>query len=264
MSTAGPSAPRTRPHPAVVERRRAVARARGRRRRSGVLIALGVLAAAAAIYWMATGPLVAVGGVSVTGYDRADRAELERALEAAAGEGTILSPATGEMRAAARQFAWVESITVVRSWPRSLSVRVVEASPAAVAAFEDQAVLVSADGRVLGVKDATRGLGWLRLESAPPGEGATLPTGARAELAFIAAAPPEVAGRVRALRATPQGLVTGRITNGPELRLGAPERMAAKARSLALLLASLSPEEEAAASYIDLSVPENPALGPAS
>ena len=46
--------------------------------------------------------------------------------------------------------------------------------------------------------------------------------------------------------------MTGRITDGPELRLGAPERMAAKARSLALLLASLSPEEEPAASYIDL------------
>ncbi len=264
MSTAGPSAPRTRPHPAVVERRRAVARARGRRRRSVVLIALGVLAAAAALYWMATGPLVAVGGVSVTGYDRADRAELESALEAAAGEGTILSPATGEMRAAAREFAWVESITVVRSWPRSLAVRVVEATPAAVAAFEDQAVLVSADGRVLGVKDATRGLGWLRLGAVPPGEGGTLPAAARASLAFIAAAPPEVAGRVRALRATPEGLVVGRVTDGPDLRLGAPERMAAKARSLALLLASLSPEEEASASYIDLSVPENPALGPAS
>ncbi len=168
------------------------------------------------------------------------------------------------MRAAARRFAWVESITVVRKWPRSLSVRVVEATPVAVAAFEDQAVLVAADGRVLGVKDGVKGLGWMRLTATPPVEGGSLAPDARAQLAFIAAAPPEAAARVRALHATAQGQIVGRITDGPELHLGTPTRMAAKARSLALLLGSLSPQEEAAAAYIDLSVPENPAVGPAS
>lgn len=263
MSASRSGATRARPHPAVVERRRAVVRAKGRRRRSGVLMALGALAFLAVLYWTATGPLVAVHGVSVTGYDRADRGELVAALTAAAGEGTVISPATGRMSAAAREFAWVESISVVRRWPRALSVGVVEATPVAVASFQDQAVIVSADGRVLGVRDGAVGLGWLRMAESPPREGGALPDNAQAALRFIAAAGPEVGARVRALQVTPQGLLEGSLKGGPTLLLGRPEQAEAKARALALLLANLSPDEEAAASYIDLSVPENPALGPA-
>lgn len=264
MSTSRPDAARHRPHPAVVERRRAVQRAQGRRRRSGALLVLGTLAVLAVLWWLATGPLVAVHGVSVTGYDRADRSELTKALASAAEEGTVLSPATGAMTAAAREFPWVESITVTRQWPRALGVRVVEATPVAVAAYEDQAVLVSGAGRVLGVKDGVRGLGWLKLGAAPPAAGGTLPAATRAQLAFVAAADPAVAKRIRALHLAGDGTVTGRLTNGPELLLGAPERMEAKARSLSLLLASLSADEESTAAYIDLAIPENPALGPAS
>jgi cell division septal protein FtsQ len=260
--TSRATAPRARPHPALAERRRAIARAQGRRRRSAVLVGVGALVVVAVLYWMATGPLVAVHGVSVSGYDRGDRAQLVAALSDAAAAGTVVSPATAAMDSAARDFPWVESISVTRRWPRALSVQVHEEVPAAVAAFEDQAVLVAQDGRVLAVKDGTRGLGWLRLDARPPPAGERLPDAARAGLAFIAAADPAVGARVRALHADRAGDLVGRITDGPELRLGAPERMGAKARSLGLLLANLSPEEEAAASYIDLSVPENPALGP--
>jgi hypothetical protein len=53
----------------------------------------------------------------------------------------------------------------------------------------------------------------------------------------------------------------GRLTGGPDLRLGSGERMAAKAAALALVLADLSVEDEQAAAYIDLSSPERPAAG---
>ena len=59
-----------RPHPAVVARRRRIARARGRQRRSLVLIGLAALAALALLWWLAQGPLLAVGHVRVRGYDR--------------------------------------------------------------------------------------------------------------------------------------------------------------------------------------------------
>jgi cell division septal protein FtsQ len=264
VSASRSRAPRVRPHPAVVERRRSIARDRGRRRRSALLIALGALAGLALLYWTATGPLVAVHGVSVSGYDRDDRGELVSALTAAAADGTVIAPATAGMAGAARRFAWVESISVTRRWPRALAVRVVEATPVAVAAFEDQAVLVSEVGRVLGVKDGSPGLGWLRLGASPSPEGAFLPPESLAGLRFIAAAEPAVGARVRGLRATDRGLVEGRLVAGPALRLGEPERMEAKARALGLLLAKLSSQEEAQASYIDLSVPGNPALGPPS
>ncbi len=145
-----------------------------------------------------------------------------------------------------------------------MAVHVTEATPAAVASFGDQAVVVSAEGRVLGSREGTPGVGWLRLEVAPPPAGADVPEGARPGLAFIASADPEVGGRVRALRVGADGTWVGRLTGGPDLRLGSGERMAAKAAALGLVLADLSAEDEQSASYIDLSSPERPAVGVAS
>ena len=109
--------------------------------------------------------------MSVSGYDRPDRADLVAAITKAAGEGTIIAPATGDVAAAADRFPWVASVSVSRDWPRGMAVHVTEATPAAVASFGDQAVLVSAQGRVLGPREGTPGVGWLRLEVAPPPAG---------------------------------------------------------------------------------------------
>jgi cell division protein FtsQ len=259
---AGPR-PRRVAHPALAERRREIARARGRRRRSAAMLAMGTAAVVLLVYWLATGPLLATSGVSVSGYDRPDRADLVAAITTAAGEGTILAPATGDVAAAADRFPWVASVSISRDWPRGMAVHVTEATPAAVASFGDQAVLVSAEGRVLGPREGTPGVGWLRLEVAPPPAGADIPDGARPALALIASADPDVGSRIRALRVGADGTWVGRLTGGPELRLGSGERMAAKAAALALVLADLSAEDEAAASYIDLSSPERPAVGAA-
>lgn len=252
---------RHRPHPAVVERRRRIARARGRRRRTSLLLAVGVAAGAVLLWWLATGPLLAVSGVSVSGYDRDDRPALEAALAEAAADGTVLRPPVTAMRLAAARFPWVASVSVERDWPRGVSVQVVQAEPVAVAASAEGAVLVSEAGRVLGPVSGKPGLGWLRLGQAPPAAGYALPEDARAALGFVAAADPEVGARVRALRVDERGLLTGRLAGGPELRLGRPERLGAKAIALGLVLARLTPEEERAAAYVELSVPERPAVG---
>jgi cell division septal protein FtsQ len=257
---AGPR-PRRATHPALAQRRREIARARGRRRRSAALLAMGTAAVVLLVYWLATGPLLATSGVSVSGYDRPDRAELVAAVTRAAGEGTIIAPATGDVVAAAERFPWVASVSTARDWPRGMAVHVTQATPAAVASFGGDAVLVSAQGRVLGPREGAAGVGWLRLEVAPPPAGAEVPDGARPALAFIASADPEVGARVRALRIGGDGTWVGRLTGGPELRLGSGERMAAKAAALALVLADLSAEDEESAAYIDLSSPERPAVG---
>lgn len=264
MSTTRPASGTAsrRPHPAVAERRRSVARQQGRRRRSGALLLLGTAAAVALLYWLMTGPLLGVTEVRVDGYDRPDRAELISAIDRAAGEGTILAPSTAEMREAAAAFPWVESITVARTWPRGLAVDVQQAVPVAVAASGDRAVLVAADGRVLEERDGAAGVGWMLLPEEPPAVGATLPEGARAALAFIAATDPAVGKRIRALTTDRDGALTGRLDGGPRLRLGPPERLAAKASALALVLEDLTQADEQGASYIDLTFPERPALGP--
>lgn len=253
-----------RPHPALQQRRRSVVRDRGRRRRSWVLTALGVAAGLVALYWLATGPLLAVHQVDVRGYARGDSAELVRALEGAAGDGTVIVPATGRMRHAAEAFPWVESISVSRTWPRGLRVDVVEARPVAVVAFGGQAALVSESGRVLGPAGAGEKLGAVRLRAAVPEAGGTLPALERAALPLLATLPPALAARVDDLQVDRTGGVTASLAGGPPLRLGQAERMAAKAKALKLMLADIPARELAAARYIDLSVPENPALGVAS
>ena len=259
-STPAPGSP-ARPHPAVADRRRAVVRARGRRRRSATLIVLGIAAGLVLLYWLATGPLLAVHQVNVSGYDRGDSAELVSALESAAGRGTVIVPATGEMRAAAERFPWIESIAVSRTWPRGLRVVVSEARPVAIASFGGAAVMVSASGRVLGPTEAGTALGTVRLGAEPPAAGRSLPRDETATLAFLAASRPAVAKTVRDLHVDRSGQVAARLVDGPELRLGAPVRMVAKARALALMLKGVPAKERGTGTYIDLSVPENPALG---
>jgi hypothetical protein len=245
------------------ERRRQVARARARRRRTALLVALGAAAGIAVLWWLLTGPVTAVQGVRVAGYDRDDRDDLAAALGAAASGGSMISPPVDDLRAAAARFPWVESISVRRDLPRMLAVVVEQAEPAAVAVPAAGApVLVTASGRVLGpAAERNPGLGWLRLDAEPPAPGGTLPGESRAAAAFLAAAPPAAASRVRALRREEGGVLVAELRGGPELRLGRPERLEAKAVALGIVLDHLSEEEERAAAYLDLSAPERPALG---
>ena len=133
----------------------------------------------------------------------------------------------------------------------------------AVASFEDQAVLVSPSGRVLGVKDG----GERRRRRAPrtrrrPRWAPACPPPPRAPLRFLAAAAARGGGpRAGAAPDRPRDWWRAASPAGRSCCWGGPERMDAKAQALGLLLASLSAEEEATASYIDLTVPENPALG---
>lgn len=226
-----------------------------------MFIVLGVAGGLVLLYWLATGPLLAVHDVNVSGYDRDDSAQLVSALEGAAGRGTVIVPATGEMRAVAERFPWVESISVSRTWPRGLRVIVSEARPVAIASFGGAAVMVSATGRVLGPMEAGAALGTVRLNAEAPEAGRSLPRDETAALAFLAASRPALAKTVRDLHVDRAGQVAARLVDGPELRLGAPVRMVAKARALALMLKGVPVAQRGSGTYIDLSVPENPALG---
>lgn len=264
VSARAPRRPRTRarrpPHPAVAARRREIARARGRRRRAVLLWVLAVAAAVAVGFYLATGPLLAPRGVSVSGYDRQDRPALVAALTRAAANGTVILPAIGDVEAAARRFPWVEGAQVSRDWPLGMAVRIIPARPAAVATFGDRSVLVSASGRILGPLEPAPNVGWLRLEVAPPPAGGQIPDGARAALEFLTAADPAIAARVRDLRTDPDGRIVGRLKNGPQVRLGDGSRMHAKALALRLVLDRLDARQLSSAAYIDVSAPERPAF----
>lgn len=251
------------PSTVLLARRRALARRRGRRRRTVALGVVATLALLAGGWWVATGPPARVASVSVSGYQRPDRAVLERTLLLVARSGTVLQPPVDRMRLAATRFPWVEDVVVSRDWPRGLAVVVVEARAAALAVpTSGPRVLVSESGRVLGpAPDPPPALPRVRVPGAAPAVGSRL-SGApvRAALAFSAVLEPQIAGRVRALREE-GGALYARLAGGPELRLGLPEDLEAKARALDVVLGQLSAADERAASYIDLSVPTRPAAG---
>jgi cell division protein FtsQ len=280
----------------MAERRRAVVRDRGRRRRTTALAAIGALALGMGLWFLATGPVLAVRQVSLTGYGREDAGRLEAAIGLAAGEGTILRPATAAIRDAARAFPWVAGVSISRDWPLGLRVDITEAEAvAAVKAGGNARVLVDGEGRVLGAPTpgrartdtadaaaattagttsaaaATAGIrplaterrrprAGILLRGPAPATGELLAPGLRSALIFVNALEPEVAGRVADLRLE-AGRVVGRLEDGPELRLGRPERMVAKALALQVVLDQIPAEDEEAATYLDLSLPERPAVG---
>jgi len=281
----------------MAERRRAVVRDRGRRRRTTALAAIGALALGLGLWFLATGPVLAVRQVSLTGYGREDADRLETAIGLAAGEGTILNPATAAIREATRAFPWVAGVSVRRDWPLGLRVDITEAEAvAAVKASGNERVLVDGDGTVLGAPtpgrartaaaDAAPGpaagttattaaaaagirplsaerrrpRAGILLRGPAPAPGELLAPGLRSALIFVSALEPEVAGRVADLRLE-AGRVVGRLEDGPELRLGRPERMLAKALALQVVLDQIPAEDEEAATYLDLSLPERPAVG---
>jgi cell division protein FtsQ len=275
----------------MAERRRSIVLERGRRRRTTALAAIGALALGLGLWFLATGPVLAVRQVHLTGYDREDADRLEAAIGLAAGDGTILRPPTAAIRRAALAFPWVADVAVSRDWPLGLRVDIIEAEAvAAVRASGNERVLVDEHGRVLGpptpgraaagaaaaAGDDAAGAAGTRPLSAPaerhrpragillrgpaPEAGRLLAPGLRSALIFVNALEPEVAGRVKDLRLE-AGRVVGRLDRGPELRLGRPDRMVAKALALQVVLDQIPAEDEEAATYIDLSLPERPAVG---
>ncbi|MCC6832229.1 MAG: hypothetical protein IT200_12855 [Thermoleophilia bacterium] len=249
-----------RPHPAIARRRRAV---RGLPTRAElVALAAAGLACGVAGYWLATGPVLSVHGVRASGYDRPDEAALEAALTRAADRGgSLLAPPVGTIRRAAVTFPWVADVYVARDWPVGLVVQVTPARPVAIGVPAHGArVLVNTRGQVMGPAKGVGGLPRIVMPGAAPEAGRRIPAGARAALQLVKFSTPQTAARFRKLRIE-RGRLVGLLVNGPELRLGTPTQLRAKALAIEAVLTDASAEEEREATYLDVSVPDHPALG---
>jgi cell division septal protein FtsQ len=248
---------------ALLARRRAVAAERGRRRRTILLCVIATAAAVAGGWWVVTGPPGRIASVEVTGYDGPDSAAVEETIRIVARRGTVVDPPVELLRQATAGFPWVEGLEVSRDLPRGISVQVLQARPGAVAVPDTgPRVLLSSSGRVLGpVPSPAPSVPRVRVGTVDlePGQTITDPA-TRAALAFSEGLSAKVAVRVLGLHEE-RGALIGRLAAGPELRVGLPEDLSAKAAALELVLGQLSAEEERSASYIDLSVPSRPAVG---
>jgi hypothetical protein len=251
----------TRAATGLPDRRRALTEARHRRRRTGLLVVIAGSATVAGAWWIATGPLLAIDTVNVSGYRQPDQARVLRTVQIAARDGTMLRLPTVAIRDALATSPWVADIKVHHNWMRGIDVQIIPATPVAVALTSSgERLVVSDTGRVLGPDTGRRNLPTFRTVSATPGawlRGATQ----RAPFEVLIAMSPQTARRVRDLRIE-GGVLVGSLVAGPALRLGPPRLLWAKGRALEAVLANGKLADSlSSAAYLDVSAPRQPTLG---
>jgi cell division protein FtsQ len=242
--------------PRIRDRRVEVLRAQGRRRLRWMisLIALGLVLVVG--WFVIHSPLLDVERIRVTGTQQATAAEVRRAAGVHRGEA-ILFVDSGAVEHDVERVPWVDKARVDRSLGGELAIHVTERRPAAwVRRAPDRVAVVDVRGRV--VADA----------SEPPAELPeitglrTVPSPGR-DVAPIAVPrvlgqlPPELGLRIARI-VVDGGAVTLGVRDGPEVRLGLPQRVAEKGRAALAVLASVP---DSPPRYIDVRVPGAPVAG---
>ena len=194
------------------------------------------------------------------GVSSTDRERIEEDLTRAASKMTTLHVQSDRLLDAVREFPSVASVSTDASFPHGLTIQVIEHPPTAIARDGDRQVPIAADGSLLpGARVGDERLAELRVDE--------LPTSGRlsgdplSEALAIGAAPaplrPLIAG---ASVSDDYGIVVS-MRGGIELRFGTPHRAHQKWAAIAAILAD---EQLTSLTYVDVRVPDRPAVGGAS
>ncbi len=240
--------------PRVAARRVEVARDLGRRRLRRLLVLVALTIIVLAMLGALRSALLDVDHVRVTGVARSDAATVRRAVGVPRGRAMV-SVDPGPAVARLERLPWVAHAEVERHWPGTVSVRITERVPVAVAGKVDRAVLVDRDGRILGPATSTDHLPVAGPDPAQ-GPGGRVPAPQRRVVRLLADLPPSL--RSETVRGTlgPQGLGVV-LTDGIAVRLGDDTRMRAKAEAVVALL---STADRSTIARIDVSVPGSATL----
>ncbi len=211
--------------------------------------------------WFRDSSLVAVQEVEVKGVSSTDREQIVAELTDTAQRMTTLHVQTDRLVDAVREFPAVASVVADASFPHGLTIEVIEHPPTAIARAGDRQVPVAADGSLLPGAQGGR--------SAPAGAAASTSCRPRAdssgdplsEALAIGAAPaplrPLIAG---ASVSSDYGTVVS-MRGGIEVRFGTRHRAHQKWVSVAAILAD---PKLTSLTYVDVRVPDRPAVGGAS
>ncbi len=240
--------------PRLRARRAALQRAAGRRRLHRLLAAVVVLAVVAAGAAVALSPLLSVHTLVVRGAG-GDRAAILRASGIGTGDPMVLV-STGGAAAAIERLPWIQTASVARDFPTTVTITVTERTPVAWApSGPGRYSLVDASGQVTAVTTTPPlTLPELAGVSGVPAPGRHLAAGT-AETA--AALSPALRAKVTTIVVLPTTGITALIAGGPQLRFGDATQLPAKAQAAAYVLGALVHP----ASYIDVSVPSAPVAG---
>lgn len=225
--------------PRIAERRRNVAEQQARHGVRRMLWLLVAVVALGIVLWIGSSPYFSVNSITVTG---ADRADLNRALEVAGlteGGPLILAP-TDEATAAILADPWVADARVTKVYPDMIEILIVEHTPIAR--------LVTLNGQAVVAEDASVVVfGGTGILSASGDELPEIRLGTSLPLVGTIAVDPDVVGATEFFATLDPVLAKGAsiseldgelwaVVNGFDVRLGLPNAMAEKARSLAAVL----------------------------
>jgi cell division protein FtsQ len=210
----------------------------------------------AGLLWFRDSSLVAVKRVTVVGLSGPETARVTAQLDAAARDMTTLHVRTDQLRSVVEPYPVVKDLKVSSDFPHGLKITIVENTPVAVVVAGGEKTPVAGDGRLLRGADQ-RALPTVPVSVVPGGDHVIDPVARQAVFA-LAAAPPALRDRVLRASSTRQGGLTLVLRDGPDLRFGGADRLAAKWAAAAAVLAD---GNSAGATYLDLRYPERPAAG---
>jgi cell division protein FtsQ len=239
--------------PRIRARRVEVTRAAGRRRLRRLLIALGLVAAAAIGAAVVVSPLLDVDRVAVVG--GGDRAAEVRTAAAVQPGAPLLLVDTGAVESRVEGLSWVADARVSRDLPGTLRIDVRMRPPVAYTPRPDGRVaVVDPSGSVVALANAAPGgLPALVTTSPAPGPGRRIAPRAAAR---VAAALGPLAGRVARI-SVDHAQAALLLTDGTEVRLGGLDHVGGKARAADAVLAALP----GPVVYVDVRVPSAPVTG---
>jgi cell division protein FtsQ len=222
------------------------------------VVVCGLLAAALfALYmlWFRDSSLVGVKTVSIEGASGHEKG-LRKALTEAGLGMTTLHIRQSELADVARPFPLVESVSADPSFPSTLNIHVTERRPAALIGDGSEAVAVAGDGTILrGLPTDHIRLPQLPLSSPPKGRTLRGPMLQQAEI--LGAAPKALLSHVDHSFSS-EGGAGVELDGGVDLMFGNAVRAAEKWRAAA---AVLSDPDLGSLDYVDLTVPNRPAVG---
>ena len=253
------SAVRTRTDPRISRRRRAVARTKKRRSIVRLLVAGGV---ALAVWVAFFSPLLAIKEVTLSGAKRTTADEVARAVDLDSSDNLLLLR-TDDVTAAVKKLPWVKSVSVDRMLFGTVKVTVTERKPAMAVALGEQRYLIDRRGRVLSPTESAEGLPVLAgLQESLPEPGDRLKSAQlKGALRAFSAFPRRLRRDVQAVFAPTVERITFQLSDGIQVRYGAAEDTHSKIEVLEVLLARLRREGRGAL-YVDIRVPEAPAVSP--
>lgn len=240
----------------------AAAKRPGKSRRLGrpartALATLLVVALAGGGFLMARdSSLFAVRHLTVSGAGGPDGARMAAALRAVAAGMTTLHVDENALRRSLRTFPQVRGLRVRGDGRNGLRVRVIQYVPVGAVSVAGRRIPVAGDGRLLRGVPAAGALPTVPVRGGVAARRLADPAGLDA-VAVLEAAPPALRVRVAQVAGSAKGLVAS-LRNGPQIYFGGADRLGAKWSAAGAVIADPAAR---GARYVDVRVPERPALG---